>query len=588
MIRKILDLISKKDRNKIFLIIVGLLLISLLEMLSIGSIPVFVYLFLDIDQFKDFFLGFNLDASFIAKKNKAELLKYASMVLILIFVIKNIFIVVFNYFHYNFNFEIKKNLCLKIFSKYINEDYETLKLKSNSTITRDILIETSQFIDIIDNLISLSREILLLLGIIFILIIADPVITFITGTLLGFIIISFYFIFRKKISEKGKIVQFERERLFQWINQTFGSILDIKIFNQHSYFYKLFSNSVIKYEKQNFYMNFVSSLPKTFLEVISISIILLLIIIHIYLDKTLVSFLPLLSLLVVALVKMIPSFNNLIISFNTIKFRRPSLDLIHANLNKSNKNYKEIKLKKNNLVISNNISFEGVSYKYPDKKKNVFENINLKIKKDEFTAIIGKSGSGKSTLMLLMLGVLNPSSGKILLDDNLLDYHNFDLWHKNISYVSQNPYLLNDTISNNIIFGRNDDEIIDYKFLNEICEISKVNDFSSKFEKGLETKISDNGSNLSGGQKQRISIARALYRKSNFVFFDEATNALDEILEKEIFDSISKKFPNITKIVITHRLSSIKGADNIIYYENDTFKQTNNIEIIKSKLIDVR
>ena len=99
MIRKILDLISKKDRNKIFLIIVGLLLISLLEMLSIGSIPVFVYLFLDIDQFKDFFLGFNLDASFIAKKNKAELLKYASMVLILIFVIKNIFIVVFNYFH---------------------------------------------------------------------------------------------------------------------------------------------------------------------------------------------------------------------------------------------------------------------------------------------------------------------------------------------------------------------------------------------------------------------------------------------------------------------------------------------------------
>ena len=151
-----------------------------------------------------------------------------------------------------------------MFSKYINEDYETLNLKSNSTITRDILIETSQFIDIIDNLISLMREILLLTGIIVVLLLTDPIITFIIGIFLGFIIISFYLIFRKKISEKGRIVQFERERLFQWINETFGSILDIKIFNQYSHFYKLFANSVIRYEKQNLYMNFVSSLPKNF------------------------------------------------------------------------------------------------------------------------------------------------------------------------------------------------------------------------------------------------------------------------------------------------------------------------------------
>ena len=157
MIKKIFNLISKKDKTKVSLIVAGLLLISFLEMLSIGSIPAFVYLFLDIEKFKDFLLGYNLDVSFITKQNQAELLKYASVILILIFVVKNIFVVAFNYFHYSFNFEIKKNLSLQMFSKYINEDYETLNLKSNSTITRDILIETSQFIDIIDNLISLMR-----------------------------------------------------------------------------------------------------------------------------------------------------------------------------------------------------------------------------------------------------------------------------------------------------------------------------------------------------------------------------------------------------------------------------------------------
>ena len=586
MIKKIFNLISKKDKTKVSLIVAGLLLISFLEMLSIGSIPAFVYLFLDIEKFKDFLLGYNLDVSFITKQNQAELLKYASVILILIFVVKNIFVVAFNYFHYSFNFEIKKNLSLQMFSKYINEDYETLNLKSNSTITRDILIETSQFIDIIDNLISLMREILLLTGIIVVLLLTDPIITFIIGVFLGFIIISFYLIFRKKISEKGRIVQFERERLFQWINETFGSILDIKIFNQHSHFYKLFANSVTRYEKQNLYMNFVSSLPKTFLEVISISIVLLFIIVHVYLDKTQVSFLPLLTLLVIALAKMIPSFNNLIIAFNTLKYRKPSLDLIHKNLKKSNKNLEEIKFEQNSFESINDMSFENVGYKYPEKSNYVFENINLKINKGEFTAIIGKSGSGKSTLMLLMLGVLNPSKGKICIDDNLLNYQNTNFWHRKVSYVSQNPYLLNDTILNNITFGENQEDINDKNFLKEVCDISRVTEFSNNFKNGLETKITENGSNLSGGQKQRISIARALYRKSSFVFFDEATNALDEKLEKDIFDSVNKKFPDMTKIVITHRLSTIIKANSIIFFEDGKFNQTKDINFIKTKFID--
>ena len=586
MIKKIFNLISKKDKTKVSLIVAGLLLISFLEMLSIGSIPAFVYLFLDIEKFKDFLLGYNLDVSFITKQNQAELLKYASVILILIFVVKNIFVVAFNYFHYSFNFEIKKNLSLQMFSKYINEDYETLNLKSNSTITRDILIETSQFIDIIDNLISLMREILLLTGIIVVLLLTDPIITFIIGVFLGFIIISFYLIFRKKISEKGRIVQFERERLFQWINETFGSILDIKIFNQHSHFYKLFANSVTRYEKQNLYMNFVSSLPKTFLEVISISIVLLFIIVHVYLDKTQVSFLPLLTLLVIALAKMIPSFNNLIIAFNTLKYRKPSLDLIHKNLKKSNKNLEEIKFEQNSFESINDMSFENVGYKYPEKSNYVFENINLKINKGEFTAIIGKSGSGKSTLMLLMLGVLNPSKGKICIDDNLLNYQNTNFWHRKVSYVSQNPYLLNDTILNNITFGENQEDINDKNFLKEVCDISRVTEFSNNFKNGLETKITENGSNLSGGQKQRISIARALYRKSSFVFFDEATNVLDERLEKDIFDSVNKKFPDMTKIVITHRLSTIIKANSIIFFEDGKFNQTKDINFIKTKFID--
>ncbi|WP_440931809.1 ATP-binding cassette domain-containing protein [Candidatus Pelagibacter sp.] len=585
MISQIFNIISNKDKKKIVLIVIGLLIISVLEILSISAIPAFVYLFLDMSQFKIVLSNYNLDLDFLNNKNQETLLISSSIVLIFIFLLKGLFITLFNFYHYSFNYEIKKNLCVKMFSKYIDEKYEIIKQKSNSQITRDILIETSHFIDVIDNLILLAREVLLLFGIAIILVMTDPFVTLIISVLLSLIIILFYFIFRKTINERGKIVQHERERLFQWINQTFGSILDIKIFSKYSFFYSLFSNSVKKYEKQNLFMNFISSLPKNFLEIISVSIILLLIIVHVHYNKSLISFLPLLTLLVISLVKMIPSFNNLIISFNILKYRKPSLELIYQNL----KNYKNFNIsrKKNLRIIkTDNIILKDISYKYSEKNEFVLKDVNLEIKKKEFTAIIGKSGSGKTTLMLLLLGVLNPTKGKIFLDNDILNEKNIDAWQQNLSYVSQSPYLLNDTVKNNITFG---DEInkIDKEFLNKICEVTKINEFTNKFKNGIETIIADNGSNLSGGQKQRISIARALYKKSSYIFFDEATNALDEKLEKEILELISKNFPELTKILITHRLSSIKDADNIIYYENGIFKQTNNIDIIKTKLIDV-
>tara|TARA_B110000977_G_scaffold201338_1_gene295442 strand:- start:23639 stop:25408 length:1770 start_codon:yes stop_codon:yes gene_type:complete len=585
MKNKILHLISDKEKKKIFIIIIGLFFIALLEMISIGSIPAFVYLFLDLDRVHDVINQYNLNFKFIVNQNPSNLLIFSSVILIFIFLIKNITILFFNFYHFKFNYEIKKNLCLKFFSKYIDEDYEIIKTKSNSKITRDILIETSQFVDIIDNSIIFLREVLLLCGIIILLIIADPIITFTIGTSLGLILICFYLFFRKKITSKGKIVQFERERLFQWINQTIGSIIDIKIFNKKLFFFKLFSSSIKRYEKQNLYMNFISTLPRAILEIASVSMILLFMIIYILSNKDLTSFLPFLTLLVVALLKMIPSFNNLILAVNTLKFRKPSLDLIYENL-ANYKNPLEKIQKDKDLEIKEGLKIANVTYSYPDSKIEILKNINLDIKKGEFTAIIGKSGSGKTTLMLILLGLLQPKKGKILIDEKCVHSGLLNAWQSKISFVSQSPYLINDTIKSNITFGdtKNKKNI---QLLELVCKISKIDEFIYKNKNGLESIVEDNGSNLSGGQKQRISIARALYKNSEFIFFDEATNALDEELEKEIFKLIHVYFPKKTIIVITHRLSSIKDADNIIYIEKGEYVDSGKYDFIKLKYIDV-
>ncbi len=224
------------------------------------------------------------------------------------------------------------------------------------------------------------------------------------------------------------------------------------------------------------------------------------------------------------------------------------------------------KKKYNKFLIKRNIKLNKISFKYPSSSINCLSNISLSIELGKKYAIVGSSGSGKTTLLDLILGLISPTNGELYYD-NKKSSKNFHNTNKlDISYVSQNIYLSNSSIKENILFGNED------KFNNDIFKksisCSLVNNFAIKTRKKYDSIVGERGEKLSGGQRQRVGIARALYQNSNIIVFDEATSALDNITESKIYKNIDKNFKNKTMIVVTHRIQTIKNFDDIFVLEN--------------------
>ena len=204
---------------------------------------------------------------------------------------------------------------------------------------------------------------------------------------------------------------------------------------------------------------------------------------------------------------------------------------------------------------------ENVHFQYSVNAPMILKNIYLQIPQNKVTAIVGGSGSGKSTLLKLLVRLYKPSYGEIKMGGMNVSIINLKHWREICGVVMQDGKLFSDTIVNNIIL---DDEHINYDRLHEVCRIAQIEDEINSMPKGYETMIGETGRGLSGGQKQRLLIARALYKKTDFLFLDEATNSLDVINERKIVEALNNAFNNRTVVIIAHRLSTVRNADQIV------------------------
>lgn len=233
----------------------------------------------------------------------------------------------------------------------------------------------------------------------------------------------------------------------------------------------------------------------------------------------------------------------------------------------------------NNPTITNieslgDIICKNVSFKYEGSyNPYVLHNINLIIPKGKFTAIVGASGSGKTTLMKLLLSFYQPSQGQIFLGNKDISTCNTDIWREHCGVVMQSGYIYSGTVAENIALAFSESNIEDVILA---AKIACADDFIKKLPRGYYTRIGNNGVGLSGGQIQRILIARAVFRKPQYVFLDEATSSLDASNEKLIMDNLSKFYVGRTVVVIAHRLSTVKNADNIVYLERGHIMEMGN------------
>lgn len=295
--------------------------------------------------------------------------------------------------------------------------------------------------------------------------------------------------------------------------------------------------------------------------------LLIVVIVRLLLGVELNGFVSTLSVFAIAAFRMLPSFNRITNSMNTVMFNRTAVDKIYHDLQQAEKYLNEPGiLEDSGINFENEICLENVSFTYPEAESPILENANLKIQKNKSIAFIGASGAGKTTLADLILGILIPQSGKVSVDGKDIQ-ENMNSWHKKIGYIPQSIYIMDDTLRNNIAFGVKE-RLIDDNRIWRALEKAQLKEFVETLEGGLDTNIGEGGMRLSGGQKQRVGIARVLYNDPEILVLDEATSALDTETESALMGAIDSFSGEKTLIIIAHRLSTVKNCDTIYKIEN--------------------
>ena len=547
-----------------------------MEMLSLGSIPVFVGYILN-PEYLNNLIGQKDYISFINFKDEENRIVVLSLLLVTIFLTKNILIFLINYFQAYFfrNLTIKNSLTL--FKFYINNQY-SYHLKSNpSLMVRNLTGDIPNTIIHIESLINLAKELIIIFAIFLLLIIVDIKLSLAVIAIISFITFIIYYFIKNKLFLLSKINYEYRGKQNKIVNHMFGAIKDIKILQKEKYFIDEFYSLVKGIQKINFFTSISNKFPRLVFEILAVCTMLFVTFYYFQIDENFENVLPIISLLALATVRLIPSFNTIFLNLSALKKTQISFESIFKQITF----YNNIKIKENNVSSSKNIQkiesidVKDLYFKHSENTDYILKNINLSIKPNSFVGIIGKTGSGKTTLINLIAGLLEANKGQILVNKENIK-KNLSQWYSNTGYISQSIFLLDETIKNNIALGVKNDGINISKLENAL-KLSGISEFVKNLPNTVNTYVGNQGIRLSGGQIQRIGIARALYDNSKVIFFDEATSSLDGKTEEKLIEDICKLKDEKTLIMISHKLSSLRNCDKVYYLKDNEIKDEGKI-----------
>ena len=577
------SLISKKQKKNTILILIGNQIGSILEVIGLGIIPILAINLLDKNKLIIFLEKKNL--SFLTGLLEFEnFVFYSFLFLVFFFIFKNFYLIGINYLQTKLRIDIFNTISNNFFQLYIYSPYKYF-LKKNPTYLSSIMTnEVHGACTVLEIFVLLLKDFFTVFVICITLILIDPIIS---GLLILFIVIFtlvFYGIFKKFLFIRGKLMQEARADNLKIIHQSFDIIREAKILKKEKFFSDLFDSQLNLMAEQKITSSVINMIPRPFLEIFTLVVITLIIFYSTFYANSLDTALPFIAFFAVSSIRLIPAFKGISNSLASINFNKISVDVVIEELNELKNNKLSFSSKENlnkNLIHENFNTFEvkNLNFSY-DNNIKVLKNINFKVRRGEKIGIVGHSGSGKSTLINIILGLLKPTSGNVLIDNQNI-YEALNEWYNLLGYIPQDIYLLNDTIKNNIALGENDENIRLHS-IEKALSMSNSKKFVEKLSKNIETNVGNRGISISGGQKQRIGIARAFYRNSKILILDEATNSLDQENEKEIINQIIS-LNDITVFIIAHNINALKKCDKILYLDQGKLLDFDSFEKITEK-----
>ncbi len=517
---------------------------------------------------------------FLELASQQDIIIYALLSFIIFYIFKSIYLAFLVYAQTKFYFSVQQNISTRLYRMYLDQSYSFHLNKNSGKIISNTMTESMQFaMAVTAPLLFFLTDIFLILGIASLLMFIEPLGALVILAIFSIGSILMYVYSKNRSSKWGEMRQENEAKRIQTAQQGVNGIKDVKLYGFESvfssYFYKSTDISLNSGRKQST----LQGMPKIFFEFLTV-LALSALIFSLYFSGTSANdLIATLGVFAMSAFKLLPSIARLVSNIQAFRFGAPVVDIINDELklevNESNTPPVE------KLNLSKNIILDNINFMYEGSDKNAIKKISLDIKAGKTIGFIGSSGAGKSTLIDIILGLLEPTSGRILVDNKIINYKNIKSWQKNIGYVSQSIYLLDDSFRKNIAFGLSEEEIDEDKIQNAI-KFAQLQEFINTLPEGLDTFVGESGVRLSGGQRQRIGIARALYNNPSVLVLDEATSSLDLKTESSVMNSIKTLHGQKTILIIAHRLSTVKDCDHIYKIEDGAIvKHGNSIEMLK-------
>ena len=541
----------------IFLTFVG----SFSEILSVSSTLLFAELIINPENLNKYFSYINYDVS--EYLNNKKFLFFIAAIFIFVIILSAIVKALIIYLSLKLGYGIAHTLNLNTIKSSATYKFYANK-KNNLNYILSSLQKNHDVSIVVNSFTLLTSSTFISISIFCLMIVMDPYITLIVTSIVGSFYLIINYILKGKINQNSKDIAQHITKKTYTVTNTFNLLKNIILNNlQNAYVNKFRYYDKLIMDKTIF-NNLIAFLPG----LIIVTIIIIFIIIGISLislsSVSIIDQIPKLTALVFSTQRIIPNIQQIYYSITRTKAHiysaNDALNFIKEN---KNINFKSKKYKK--LNFKNKIELKNIFFKY-SKDFEIFKKINLKIKKNSKILVEGKSGIGKSTLIDIILGILKPSRGRLKVDKTIIDKKNFINWNQNISYLSQDTFIVEGNFYENVALDNHLNKVSKKRVI-ECCKRAEIHNFITSKKNSYDHQVSFSGKDLSNGQKQRLGIARALFKDPNLLIMDESTNSIDLYNEKKIFKNL-EKLRNLTIIHISHRKDKNKIFNKKIIFKN--------------------
>ena len=580
MLKKIRYIFDRKQKIQIVILGIMIFIGGFLETLGVGAMMPVVTALITPGILMDYIERYDFLQKICGALHIDSVGEVAIALLIslmIIYVIKNLFILFMTYKQNDFISQNRNRMISRVLGEFLNRPYEQYLGADIPTVFRITDNDIPHMFSLVLSALQLASEVVVSCLIFIMMLIMDAKMTLFVVVLFGVMTLFIVKVFKPKLNRIGVKNQSIQSRIAKWRLQAIYGLKDVKVLNREEFFVRnYYKSGKIGADVATTYA-VMNNIPRLMIETVFIVGVLGFIAIYINgggdmgaIANTLVAF-------GVAAIRVLPSVNRINTYITQISYTQPSLDFVYQNLQEGMKTDAMLKERKANsqrekLKLENQIELKHITFQYPDGDKNIFTDAHMIVPKGKSVGIIGTSGAGKSTIVDILLGLLHAQEGEITCDGVDI-FKNYESWLAQIGYIPQAIYLVDESIRENIAFGI-DEKDIDEKRIWEVLEEAQLKEFVEGLPNGLDTTIGDRGVRLSGGQRQRIGIARALYHDPEILVFDEATSALDNDTEAAVMEAVNSFHGKKTMIIIAHRLNTIEKCDIIYRVDNEKLIQT--------------